>query len=465
MEGRPSNDPLIKLNVGGKLFQTHKSVLLPSAFFAALLSGRYNEKVGATIHIDRDPKHFRHVLALLRDTQHPFPEDLAYELEFYGIRFKAITDPPKPTKPKASIDSGEWEAILAHSDTPSSAPLMQLASHDHHIQPKKSLEEPNWYSHWAHKSTHLLYRHNTAACHNTITPTYTSSNTSIFVLHRLSDIIIDLYLTFDAETFPIDNIALFCDTQLSDKLTADFLELYDLIHTDPRIVKARSKVKSKRVLRLPFSFCGQGQHTSSPFSDYTAPLFLLFTQLTQVSIRVTWNPKVSYSNPTLAVHGAFLDDPERKKLLENPLFGHPFWIHRHHSGALKPGLKAHSTRIQFDKFSNAHRIYWAVRGFSGSYIPIKHTRITLNNIHWVSMSRDVAHEHMFAQDPPRGLQGLPVYCLELGPACVGLHRITNFLFDITLEEPLGECAKLIVSTKCQNKMLYGYGLVAIQFPY
>lgn len=77
----------IKLNVGGKIFETTESTLHKSTYLKNLLT--YHDK-SKEIFIDRCYKNFKHVLALLRDTQHIFPVELNYELMFYGIDFVPI---------------------------------------------------------------------------------------------------------------------------------------------------------------------------------------------------------------------------------------------------------------------------------------------------------------------------------------------------------------------------------------
>ena len=89
----------ITLNVGGTRFVTTTSTLEKSSFFVSLLqrwsppsdSDSLNE-----IFVDRSPTAFGHILNLMRDIQHPFPEDYLYELGFYGL--------PRPANVKPSFD-------------------------------------------------------------------------------------------------------------------------------------------------------------------------------------------------------------------------------------------------------------------------------------------------------------------------------------------------------------------------
>lgn len=58
---------IIKLNVGGKYFETRRSTLEKSAFFSSLLSGRWEtEKKNEEIFVDKYPEIFTHVLNFAR---------------------------------------------------------------------------------------------------------------------------------------------------------------------------------------------------------------------------------------------------------------------------------------------------------------------------------------------------------------------------------------------------------------
>lgn len=72
----------IKLNVGGKIFETTPQTLMLSEYFKVFLS-RWNHN--DTIFIDRSYEIFEHVLALLRDPMYDYPVKYASELDFYQI--------------------------------------------------------------------------------------------------------------------------------------------------------------------------------------------------------------------------------------------------------------------------------------------------------------------------------------------------------------------------------------------
>ncbi|CAH3194605.1 unnamed protein product [Porites evermanni] len=72
----------VNLNIGGQHFTTTRQTLTkdPNSYFAAMFSGRFSLKRsedGAiqTIEIDRDGKHFRHILNYLRDGKLSLPEE------------------------------------------------------------------------------------------------------------------------------------------------------------------------------------------------------------------------------------------------------------------------------------------------------------------------------------------------------------------------------------------------------
>ncbi len=65
------DNPIVKLNVGGKVFQTRLETLQKEEgnFFSALFGGNFSLEVDedGTYFIDRDPKHFELILNYLRD--------------------------------------------------------------------------------------------------------------------------------------------------------------------------------------------------------------------------------------------------------------------------------------------------------------------------------------------------------------------------------------------------------------
>ncbi|UMM20498.1 hypothetical protein L5515_015752 [Caenorhabditis briggsae] len=83
---------IIKLNVGGSLFQTSKSTLTKfDGFFKTMLETEIpvaKDESGA-IFIDRDPKHFRVILNFMRDGEVALPEapedvtEIQKEAEYY----------------------------------------------------------------------------------------------------------------------------------------------------------------------------------------------------------------------------------------------------------------------------------------------------------------------------------------------------------------------------------------------
>ena len=72
----------IKLNVGGKIFETTRHTLTLSSYFNSYFSRWNNQSI---IFIDRSYKLFEHVLAFLRNPNYPFPVQHKDELDFYGI--------------------------------------------------------------------------------------------------------------------------------------------------------------------------------------------------------------------------------------------------------------------------------------------------------------------------------------------------------------------------------------------
>lgn len=112
--GSHASDDRIKLNVGGKLFETTLSTLLsggPDSLLAAL-SNRETDDPNP-VFIDRDPEIFSVLLSLLRTNRLPSTarrfskQELADEALYYGIdaQFKSAISPPPLNGIDASIVS------------------------------------------------------------------------------------------------------------------------------------------------------------------------------------------------------------------------------------------------------------------------------------------------------------------------------------------------------------------------
>jgi hypothetical protein len=75
---------IVKLNVGGRRFESTVGTLIQAPYFEARLSGRW-EYFSGEIFVDRDGEGFYHVLELLRKSNHEFPARFDAELDFYGL--------------------------------------------------------------------------------------------------------------------------------------------------------------------------------------------------------------------------------------------------------------------------------------------------------------------------------------------------------------------------------------------
>lgn len=78
----------IKLNVGGKIFETTESTLCQSPYFEVILHGNFNDRNKEIIFIDRDPGIFKHVLRLLRNPSYDYPNKFVSELEYFLIDYE-----------------------------------------------------------------------------------------------------------------------------------------------------------------------------------------------------------------------------------------------------------------------------------------------------------------------------------------------------------------------------------------
>jgi len=74
---------IIKICVSGEYFWTTRETLMATEGILKIRLERWS--IGEEIFLDRNPGGFRHILSLLRNPNYQFPENLAYELDFYGI--------------------------------------------------------------------------------------------------------------------------------------------------------------------------------------------------------------------------------------------------------------------------------------------------------------------------------------------------------------------------------------------
>ncbi|GAB4857228.1 FH protein interacting protein fip2 [Ancistrocladus abbreviatus] len=92
----PDSASIVRLNIGGKKFCTTVDTLTqrePDSMLAAMFSGRHTvcpDSNKGYVFVDRDGKHFRHILNWLRDGVVPALKDWEYsellrEAEYYQL--------------------------------------------------------------------------------------------------------------------------------------------------------------------------------------------------------------------------------------------------------------------------------------------------------------------------------------------------------------------------------------------
>lgn len=91
------NSSIIKLNVGGKYFQTTVlTLVLKSGFFRKMFDPMNHHALSNEIFIDRSPHIFKHVLSFIRDVNYPYPIKYVKELDFYQVEYENFPDPIIP---------------------------------------------------------------------------------------------------------------------------------------------------------------------------------------------------------------------------------------------------------------------------------------------------------------------------------------------------------------------------------
>ncbi len=101
---------LIRLNVGGVVYDTTRTTLVRNPFFAILLSddSRWTGgQIDGRYFIDRSGIAFDHVLNLLRSGNYEFPEEYVEELEFFMIGSDKVTLRPSTTTIMERLDELE----------------------------------------------------------------------------------------------------------------------------------------------------------------------------------------------------------------------------------------------------------------------------------------------------------------------------------------------------------------------
>jgi hypothetical protein len=74
----------IKVNVGGKIFETYNETLMKSSYFKSLFT---DTEVKEMIFVDYDPDVFNHVLSYLRDPKYLFDIKYVHALDFFDVQY------------------------------------------------------------------------------------------------------------------------------------------------------------------------------------------------------------------------------------------------------------------------------------------------------------------------------------------------------------------------------------------
>lgn len=83
-----ATDRRVRLNIGGRVFETYLSTLQPSGFFRAKFGGNWSvPDNNEDLFIDRDFETFGHLLAFLRNPNYKYPhtEAMRDEFDFYAV--------------------------------------------------------------------------------------------------------------------------------------------------------------------------------------------------------------------------------------------------------------------------------------------------------------------------------------------------------------------------------------------
>jgi hypothetical protein len=81
---------IIKLNVGGRIFESTYDTLVKIPYFKNMFDGCDEELFNDPIFVNRSSLVFEHVFALIIDPLHSYPKSYLYELDFYGIDYSDV---------------------------------------------------------------------------------------------------------------------------------------------------------------------------------------------------------------------------------------------------------------------------------------------------------------------------------------------------------------------------------------
>lgn len=97
----------INLNVGGKEYNVPIEILNKIPYFANPIKDYNLILKNEPITILRSPLIFEHMISFILDPKHPYPDEYAYELDFYGIEY----DKTKLFNPYKNIYDGLYENL------------------------------------------------------------------------------------------------------------------------------------------------------------------------------------------------------------------------------------------------------------------------------------------------------------------------------------------------------------------
>lgn len=94
----------IKINIGGKIFETTESTLSKINYFKYMLQDTNINLKTTIIFVDRSPHIFKHVLAFAIDDNYKYPLKYRHELDFYDMPYDETQLYDKTKKIKKYID-------------------------------------------------------------------------------------------------------------------------------------------------------------------------------------------------------------------------------------------------------------------------------------------------------------------------------------------------------------------------
>ena len=440
---RSTDDPIVRLNVGGRIFETHKSVLGPSAYFGALLDRRWSGGKNETIFIDRDPDNFRHVLAFLRDVNHSFPCEIEYEFDFYGVPL-VVDMTPKSRKASAPplISAVTYRKLREKRDTLHATGALTLLA-----APKPTVGIPTGVSN--------TKRSVCVTC--TVKAQGGGSRWGVSI-PRCGDSLGDIIISFGlrggvkSRNGVVERISLKIGGATVDEISGELLEIIENTSSHPDVRRFREQLDASigaLAYRPPFTCCE---------AAYTSVVPMISLTYHDVSVEVVLKSPHVAVDPQVCVNQYVLENEERRRLATQaqkiPVIQHPTGGRKIRAGATVCVVDLPSGGAMTD-------IFWGVKDPKGAWVAVPRVSLTVGGHTWMEMDERAVREHMLEEG---GYSDCPVYSWNIRrSACVDTTMFPELRFTMEWDQPLEWGGEAFVAVRMSNVLVIASGMGGLRY--